>query len=431
MVALRRFSTVIHRFRWPLSAAGLAASLAALIQLRALHISFEPFPYATLSLFGSILILTFSANALVRFRGTHDRISLILAFGFALTALIETGGSFNFFAGQSADVVQTTSVPLTWMVSCTVLAVLLLVGLAVERRLPSSREPGREIAVAFFIVAAAGYVIGAAFLSSPWRISIHPSWFLARPWDLLPAGLFLAAALGFRKRLRSSSSAFDTSLYWMAWLNVACHVVATQSEHLLDAPALAAQGLKVASYGVVLGGALIDNARLFEKVRRLAISDSLTGLANYRTLISSLESETQRSKRSGRPFAVVLLDLDRLKSVNDNFGHLVGTRAICRLANVIRTHSRVTDTAARYGGDEFALVLPEAGFEEATLVSQRIRERLASEPEIPQLSVSVGVAVYPVNGDSVEKLLGAADCALYRMKESLEGTPRFSRAAAR
>jgi diguanylate cyclase (GGDEF)-like protein len=127
----------------------------------------------------------------------------------------------------------------------------------------------------------------------------------------------------------------------------------------------------------------------------------------------------------------VLLDLDRLKSVNDNFGHLVGTRAICRLANVIRTHSRVTDTAARYGGDEFALVLPEAGFEEATLVSQRIRERLASEPEIPQLSVSVGVAVYPVNGDSVEKLLGAADCALYRMKESLEGAPRFSRAAAR
>ena len=85
------------------------------------------------------------------------------------------------------------------MVSCTVLAVLLLLAQAVERRLPSSREPGREIAVAFFIVAGAGYLTGAAFLSFPWRISIHPSWFLARPWELLPAGLFFAAALGFRE----------------------------------------------------------------------------------------------------------------------------------------------------------------------------------------------------------------------------------------
>lgn len=431
MVALRQVSTLIHRFRWPLSVAGAAASVAALIQLRALHIAFEPFPYATLSLFGSILILTFSANALVRFRGTHDRISLILAFGFALAALVETGGSFNFFAGQTGGASEPSNVPLTWMVSCTVLAVLLLLAQAVERRLPSSREPGREIAVAFFIVAGAGYLTGAAFLSFPWRISIHPSWLLARPWELLPASLFFAAALGFRERLRRASSAFDSSLYWMAWLNVACHLVATQSEHLLDAPALAAEGLKVASYGVVLGGALIDNARLFEKVRRLAISDSLTGLANYRTLISNLESEMQRSKRSHKPFAVVLLDLDRLKSVNDRFGHLVGTRAICRVANVIRTHSRITDTAARYGGDEFALVLPEAGFEEATLVSQRIRERLASEPEMPQLTVSAGVAVYPANGDTLEKLLGAADRALYRMKENLEDAPRFSLAAAR
>ncbi len=76
-------------------------------------------------------------------------------------------------------------------------------------------------------------------------------------------------------------------------------------------------------------------------------------------------------------------------------------------------------------------MLPEAGFEEATLVSQRIRERLASEPEMPQLTVSAGVAVYPVNGDTLEKLLGAADRALYRMKENLEDAPRFSCAAAR
>ena len=121
----------------------------------------NPFPIRDALPFGSILILTFSANALVRFRGTHDRISLILAFGFALAALVETGGSFNFFEGQSANSSGPLVVPLTWMVSCTVLAVLLLLAQAVERRLPSSREPGREIAVAFFIVAGAGYLTQA------------------------------------------------------------------------------------------------------------------------------------------------------------------------------------------------------------------------------------------------------------------------------
>jgi diguanylate cyclase (GGDEF)-like protein len=429
VISIRRLPS-LERFRWVLIVAGTIGAVALTAQLRLLHLTFEPLPYGTLTLFGSMLILTFAANALVRFRGTHDRISLILAFGFALAAMIETGGSFGIFSQLAVGSGNPLSVPLSWMVSRTVLGVLLLAALVVERHVPNSREPAKEMAAAFFVVAAAGYLISAAFLGSPWQLVSHPHWLLSRPLDLVPAGFFLAAGIGFRGRLRLSSSAFDKSLYWMAWLNVAAHLVASQSERELDAPCVFAQGLKVASYGVLLAGALIDNARLFDKVRRMAVTDSLTGLANYRTLIDAIETEMQRSERSGKPFAVLLLDLDRLKSVNDRYGHLVGTRAICRLAEVLRLHSRSTDTAARYGGDEFALVLPEASENAAARVAERICERLAAETELPQLSVSVGLAVYPADGDSMEKLLNSADRALYGMKNQERALHVISRTAA-
>ena len=133
---------------------------------------------------------------------------------------------------------------------------------------------------------------------------------------------------------------------------------------------------------------------MFDQVRQLAVTDPLTGLSNYRTLINVMETEIQRSRRTARPFAVLLFDLDGLKTINDQHGHLVGSRAICRLANVLRIHSRAMDTAARYGGDEFAVVLPEAGEEAAASVSKRICERLAKDGEFPRATVSVGAAVF-------------------------------------
>ncbi len=429
VASFRKLGNLLSRFRWVFAIIGATASIVLLNWLRHAHLSFEPLQYVSLSLFGSLLILTFAANALVRFRGTHDRISLILALGFALAALIEAGGNFDlysvFFGGASLP----TNVPLSWMVSRTVLGVLLLLALFVERRLPSSREPGREIALAFLIVGGTAYLTSAAFFSMPWRISVHSDWFITRPWELLPAALFLAAGIGFRRRLQRTASAFDKALCWMAWLNVACHVAASQSERMLDGPSLLAQLLKVSSYGILLGGALVDNARLFDQVRRMAVTDPLTGLANYRTLVNALQNEMERSRRSGRPFAVVLFDLDGLKLVNDRFGHLIGSRAICRMASVLRMHCRSTDTGARYGGDEFALVLPEASGEAAERVARRVREKLSSDPEIPQLTVSAGVAVFPQDGDSLEKLLGSADRALYRMKGHSDGVLSFTRIA--
>jgi diguanylate cyclase (GGDEF)-like protein len=213
-------------------------------------------------------------------------------------------------------------------------------------------------------------------------------------------------------------------------MNVACHVLATQSERLLDAPFTAAQFLKVSSYALVLGGALLDNARLFDQVRQLAVTDPLTGLSNYRTLINVMETEVQRSRRTNRPFVVLLLDLDRLKTINDEHGHLVGSRAICRLANVLRIHSRAMDTAARYGGDEFAVVLPEAGEEAAASVSKRICERLANDGEFPRITVSVGAAVFPRDGETIDGLFDAADRALYGMKRQPDGIRILARIAA-
>ena len=110
------------------------------------------------------------------------------------------------------------------------------------------------------------------------------------------------------------------------------------------------------------------------------------------------------------------MDLDGLKQINDRHGHLVGSRAICRLGNVLRLHCRAIDTAARYGGDEFALVLPEAGAEAADSVGRRICERLATDGEKPRVTVSVGAAVFPRTAKPWRNCSIAADQALYGMK---------------
>jgi len=409
---------------------------AAVFYLRAEGISGTPQAYLYMEVGGTLISFCYAANALVRFRGTHDRTALILSFGFVLSGIIETIGYFGLNDQLQAGSISLQSIPMGWMVSRTLLAVMLLAAILVERYLPTARQPSRETAGALLVVAIAGYLTSATFLAAPASPVARVTSTFSRPWDFLPGILFFAAAVCFWQRVKSgkngksAATVYDYSLLLVAILNGICHVAGVFSRQLFDGPFFLAELSKTVSYAVILFGALLDQARLFDQVRSMAVSDPLTGLANYRRLISVLEAELDRSRRTQRAFSVVLLDMDGLKTINDQYGHLTGSRALVRLGKILRGHSRAIDTAARYGGDEFALVLPEAGREVAARVVGRIRERLSSETEPPALSVSAGVAAFPDDGDTPEKLLAAADRALYGMKNRGTSVQNLARIAA-
>jgi diguanylate cyclase (GGDEF)-like protein/PAS domain S-box-containing protein len=169
------------------------------------------------------------------------------------------------------------------------------------------------------------------------------------------------------------------------------------------------------SYEIIVED-VTQQRKLEDHLRQQAAKDPLTGLANYRQLVETVDTEIKRSERTAREFALLFLDLDGLKQVNDRFGHLVGSQALCRLADVLCICSRKIDTPARFGGDEFALVLPETGQVPANFVARRICDSLANDGREPKLSVSIGVAIYPKDGEKIDALLGAADVSLYSMK---------------
>jgi diguanylate cyclase (GGDEF)-like protein len=393
---------------------GETGALALAWKLQNLHLALDPVLYGQLQITSGLLALIIGASAVVRFRGTRDRLPLILACGFVIVGITLVSSSLFSFRMANSDVHLRD--PMTWVIGRTFLAMLLAAALLVERRLPKARKPNREIVVALIMVVMSATLLSVAHVRLPSGIVVHPGGAIPRPGNLFTAGLFLLATVGFHRRLKRTSSPFDRALCFMAGLNVASCLAASQSDLRLDAPFAFAEILQFCSYAVLLGGALLDNVHLFESVRHLAVSDPLTGLANYRQLVDALEGEIQRSRRTGRPFSLLLFDLDKLKKINDNFGHLVGSRALCRVANVLRINSRTIDTVARYGGDEFALILPETGMIAAQEVARRICDLVASDKEMPSISVSVGVASYAQNGETLEALLGAADRTLYKTK---------------
>jgi diguanylate cyclase (GGDEF)-like protein/PAS domain S-box-containing protein len=168
---------------------------------------------------------------------------------------------------------------------------------------------------------------------------------------------------------------------------------------------------------------------LEDHLRHLAATDALTGLANYRRFSETLESELKRSGRTARAFAVLFLDVNEMKKINDSYGHLTGNRALRRVADILRFCCRSIDTPARYGGDEFAIILPETGAKEANAVRRRTCELLSDDRGEPQVSVSVGCAVYPEDGSTIEALLSAADKSLYAMKDEKSKAASADRAA--
>jgi diguanylate cyclase (GGDEF)-like protein len=393
---------------------GESGALALAWTLRRFELDLDPLLFGQLQITSGLLALIIGVSALVRFRGTRDRLPLILACGFAIVGI--TLVSSSLVSSRIADTDVSLRDPMTWVIGRTFLAVLLVAALVVEKSLPTTRNPRREIIVALVIVVLSASVLSIAHGRLPANIVVHLGGAFPRPGNLFPAALFLLATVGYRRRLKHTISPFDRSLYLTAGLNVACCLAASQSEHRLDTPFAFAEILQFSSYAVLLGGALLDNLQLFENVRQMAVSDYLTGLANYRRLIDALEGEIQRSRRTGRPFSLLLFDLDGLKKINDNYGHLVGSKALCRVANVLRVNSRTIDTAARYGGDEFALILPETDMNAAQEVARRICDCVARDGELPPISVSAGIAAYTQDGETLEALVGAADQTLYRSK---------------
>jgi diguanylate cyclase (GGDEF)-like protein len=166
----------------------------------------------------------------------------------------------------------------------------------------------------------------------------------------------------------------------------------------------------------------LENARLYEDARKLADRDPLTGFFNHRFLHERLGEEVVRTQRARRPLSVLMLDLDDFKLVNDTFGHLFGDRVLTWTAELIRSTLRASDIPARYGGDEFAIILPETTEDEARSAAERIleafRERaFQGEQRGPvPIGASIGVATYPADGRTSTELIASADRALYRVK---------------
>ena len=164
------------------------------------------------------------------------------------------------------------------------------------------------------------------------------------------------------------------------------------------------------------------------ELERLSVTDDLTGLYNRRYLMETLANEIRRSRRLEHRCALLMADIDHFKDYNDAFGHLAGDEMLIKVARALRDSTREVDCVVRYGGEEFVVLLPETGGEEAAETAERIRARVAAEGlAAGTITLSVGVAEFPTHGDSPESMIAAADGALYRAKR--EGRDRVVRAS--
>ena len=360
-------------------------------------------------------LVTRFARGQQAFERAQDIFKFAFLAGMASTIISATVGVTSLSLSGFADWREFGSIWRTWWLGDGAGAVVVtpLVLLWKENpRLDWTRRQIIELALLFLgLFFTAGIVFGGPFHA---ELRNYPLEYLSIPF-------LIWAAFRFGRRKAATATCVLAGI--AVWGTM--HGFGPFSRETLNTSLLLVQSFVgiVAVTNLALAAEVTERKRTDERVQQLVGTDPLTGLANYRRLIEALELEIKRHGRSGRPFAVLLFDLDGLKKLNDTHGHLAGSRALCRLAEVLRAHSRQIDTPARFGGDEFAVVLPETTAAQAQQIAERIRDRIASDGENPPISSAAGAAVFPDDGDSIDTLLSAADRALYGMK-------RLSAAAA-
>jgi diguanylate cyclase (GGDEF)-like protein/putative nucleotidyltransferase with HDIG domain len=160
------------------------------------------------------------------------------------------------------------------------------------------------------------------------------------------------------------------------------------------------------------------NAVSFQKAQEQAITDGLTGVKTHRFFMEALSAEWKRSTRAGRSFALVLMDLDRFKFVNDFYGHLEGDMVLQRVGHILETNCRRSDVVSRYGGDEFVILMPETNMEHARQLATKLRGWVSADPLLREknISASFGIACYPLHGSTPQELIQVADASMYLSK---------------
>jgi diguanylate cyclase (GGDEF)-like protein len=364
----------------------------------------------TLEAFAACYLVMHFANGRNAFQRSQNIFRFVVFAGMIGAAIGASIGTATLMLGGLAHWPQYFSIWLTWWMGDGVGALVVTPFILVWVENPSfqwTRKQIVELACMFAgLLFTAWFVFGNGFHSV---VKNYPFEYVCFPF------LVWAAFRFGRRKAATSICVLAIVATWGTVHGYGPFVRVSQNTSLL----LLQSFMAIAAVTtMVLAAESTEHKRAEEHVRQLADSDPLTGLANYRRLVEALDFEIKRYGRSQSPFAIVLLDLDHLKKINDTRGHLVGSRALCRLADILRLHSREIDVAARYGGDEFVLVLPETNAESALLVAKRISERLRNDSEDPPLSVSTGVAVYPNDGQTLNQLLAAADRALYSDKSS-------------
>ena len=342
------------------------------------------------------------------FERTWDILRFALYAGVLSTAVAATFGVTSLSLGGFADWDQYWPIWRTWWLGdwagALVFTPLLLLWTANPRPKWTERQIIEATVLLGMLLLTAGIVYGPLFHAQMRN----------DPWTFLCTPFFVWAAFRFGQR-ESSAVIFVFCCIAVAGTKLGYGPFARSSPNeslLLLQTFLGAKVVMTLAFAAEVS----ERRRQEEHTKLLSVTDPLTGLANYRLLLDRIDLEIKRYARTGRPFSILLLDLDGLKKINDAYGHVAGSRALCRIADVLRSHCREVDTPARYGGDEFALILPETPLEQACQVAERISQRLANDPETPRISASMGVAEYPSDGHTIEQILCAADEALYAEK---------------